>query len=105
MSLGGKHLGVESPNAASKTTAVVAGTIAGADSINDMDVLRHGAMPRLFSRIVDALDVRDLSTGVYGHAEQGAAYGYSKIKGLNAHPRLHRHRHPRGSVVLSHPSG
>ena len=43
-----EHLQVECPNSATKTTAIVAGMVAGADSIDDMDVLRHGAMPRLF---------------------------------------------------------
>jgi Transposase DDE domain group 1 len=37
-------------NAGGKVTALVAGMIAGADSIDDMDVLRHGAMRRLFDR-------------------------------------------------------
>jgi hypothetical protein len=36
-------------NAATKVLALVAGMIAGADSISDMDLLRHGGMPRLFT--------------------------------------------------------
>jgi hypothetical protein len=36
-------------NAAAKVLALVAGMICGADSIDDMDLLRHGGMPRLFS--------------------------------------------------------
>jgi len=133
--LAGDHLEVGSANASVKTTAIVAGMVAGADSIDDMDVLRHGAMPRLFSGVVapstigtflraftqgqiaqlDAVasrflaalvglvggllagargkhqdegilfvDVDDTIRQVYGHAKQGAAYGYSKVKGLNA---------------------
>lgn len=50
--LAAKHLQVECPNPATKTTAIVAGMLAGADSIDDVDVLRHGAMPRLFAGIV-----------------------------------------------------
>lgn len=38
-------------NAAGKVLALVAGMIAGVDSINDMDLLRHGAMTRLFDRV------------------------------------------------------
>jgi hypothetical protein len=38
----GRHPGVEVP-------ALVAGMVAGANSINDMDLLRRGAMGRLFS--------------------------------------------------------
>jgi hypothetical protein len=36
-------------NAATKVLSLVAGMIAGADSISDMDLLRHGGMPRLFT--------------------------------------------------------
>ncbi len=35
-------------NAAEKVTAVVAGMVAGADSFADLDLLRHGAMGRVF---------------------------------------------------------
>jgi hypothetical protein len=38
-------------NATAKVLALVAGMIAGADSIDDMDLLRHGGMPRLFTDI------------------------------------------------------
>jgi hypothetical protein len=38
-------------NAAAKILAIVAGMICGADSIEDMDLLRHGGMPRLFTGI------------------------------------------------------
>src|SRR3954469_25531227 len=39
-----ERLTVASPNAAVKVTCLVAGMLAGADSIEDMDLLRHGAM-------------------------------------------------------------
>src|SRR4051794_3306512 len=38
-------------NAAAKITALVAGMICSADSIDDMDLLRHGGMPRLFEQV------------------------------------------------------
>src|SRR3954470_22911165 len=38
-------------NAAVKVPALVAGMVAGADSIADMDLLRHGGMHRLFAGI------------------------------------------------------
>src|SRR4051812_18982895 len=38
-------------NAVVKVPALVAGMVAGADSIADMDLLRHGGMARLFSGI------------------------------------------------------
>jgi hypothetical protein len=47
----GERLTVASPNAPVKVTAVVAGMVAGADSIDDMDLLRHGAMDRLFAGV------------------------------------------------------
>jgi hypothetical protein len=115
-------------HAGSKVAALVAGMVAGADSIKDMDVLRHGGMGRLFTGIyapstlgsflrsfafghvrqLDAvaarlvadlaartpllpdagriayLDVDDTIRATYGYAKQGAGYGYSGVKGLNA---------------------
>jgi hypothetical protein len=38
-------------NAAAKILALVAGMVAGADSISDMDLLRHGGMGRLFDEV------------------------------------------------------
>lgn len=38
-------------NAGAKVASIVAGMVAGADSIDDLDVIRHGAMPRLFTGI------------------------------------------------------
>src|SRR3954453_1522209 len=38
-------------NAALKVLAVVAGMVCGADSIDDMDLLRHGGMGRLFDGV------------------------------------------------------
>src|SRR6266516_2460775 len=44
----GSRLGV---NAHLKVPGIVAGMVAGADSIEDLDVLRHGAVGRLFGGI------------------------------------------------------
>jgi hypothetical protein len=115
-------------NTAIKIPALVAGMVAGADSIADMDLLRHGGMGRLFSEVrapttlgtclrgfrfghvrqLDAiasrllvalagavpllagagtvayLDLDDTMRETHGYAKQGAGYGYSKVKGLNA---------------------
>ena len=114
--------------AGAKVSALVAGMVAGADSITDMDLLRHGGMGRLFTgvrapstlgtflrsfrfghvRQLDAvaarflaglarhapiisagepvtyLDVDDTIRATFGYAKQGAGYGYSGVKGLNA---------------------
>ncbi|MCS5480997.1 IS1380 family transposase [Corynebacterium sp. YIM 101645] len=124
--------GDKGANAGAKITSLVAGMVAGADSIDDMDQLRHGGMHRLFTRIyapstlgsflraftfghvrqLDAVasrfltsladqapalvpapaatsgyvfvDVDDTIIEVYGHQKQGASFGYSGIRGLNA---------------------
>ena len=44
-------LTVPVPNAPLKVRSLLAGMIAGADSIEDMDLLRHGAMDRLFTGV------------------------------------------------------
>jgi hypothetical protein len=52
--LAGEHVRPGGPcgvNAHLKTVCLVAGMTGGADSIDDMDVLRHGAMPALFGGI------------------------------------------------------
>ena len=41
-------LSVPSPHAAAKAGCIVGGMLAGADSIDDLDLLRHGGMARLF---------------------------------------------------------
>src|SRR3982751_5512096 len=115
-------------NAPVKVPALVAGMVAGADSIDDMDLLRHGGMGRLFAGIrapstlgtflraftfghvrqldavaaafltalasstpllpgadqVSYLDLDDTMRETHGYAKQGAGYGYTKVKGLNA---------------------
>jgi hypothetical protein len=52
--LAGEHVRIASRagvNAYLKIPGLVAGMAAGADSIDDMDVLRHGAMPEVFGGI------------------------------------------------------
>ncbi len=124
----GAALTVPNPNAAIKVAAVVAGMVAGADSIEDLDRLRHGGMSRLFTGIrapstlgtflrsftfghvrqldkvatqllvnlaghtpllrdagrICLVDVDDTVKPTYGYAKQGAGYGYTHVKGLNA---------------------
>jgi hypothetical protein len=123
-------------NAGLKVSSLVAGMVAGADSIDDMTVLRHGGMGRVFGhayapstlgsflrsftfghvRQLDAVasrfltglagkaplvagagqgggvadgefvlvDVDDTIVEVHGYAKQGAGFGYSGVRGLNA---------------------
>ena len=44
-----EHVTVAGANAEVKVAALVAGMVAGADSISDMDLLRHGGMGRAFA--------------------------------------------------------
>jgi hypothetical protein len=138
--LADEHLSVptdKGANAGLKVASLVAGMVAGADSIDDMGVLRHGGMGRIFARAyapstlgsflrafafghvrqLDAvasrflialagltrllggpddrvvlaegagyalLDVDDTIVEVHGYAKQGAGFGYSGVRGLNA---------------------
>jgi hypothetical protein len=155
-----EHLTVASPNAGVKAAGVVAGMLAGADSIDDLDVLRHGGMGRVFSEVrapstlgtflrsfsfghvrqLDAVaartlaglstvvprllagtatadgiafvDIDDTIREVHGYHKQGVAYGYSKVKGLNAQvaalsspvcaPVIAAARLRKGNVVSGH---
>jgi len=117
-------------NAGLKISSLVAGMAAGADSIDDMALLRHGAMNKVFNgayapstlgpflrkftfghvRQVDAVasrflinlatdtgllgrpdatdmvmvDIDDTIVEVHGYKKQGASFGYSGVRGLNA---------------------
>jgi len=117
-------------NAGAKVASLVAGMVAGADSIDDMNLLRHGGMRRLFGQVyapstlgsflraftfghvrqLDAVasrflaglsqragivppvgghgftfvDLDDTIIEVHGYAKQGAGFGYSGVRGLNA---------------------
>jgi hypothetical protein len=66
-----QRLSVASPNATAKTTSVIGGMLAGADSIDDLDLLRHGGMPRLFAglRAPSTLGTF-LRSFTHGHVQQ-----------------------------------
>ena len=46
-----ERLSVPSANAGAKAACVVAGMLAGADSIDDLDVLRHGGMGKVVTGV------------------------------------------------------
>jgi len=46
-----ERLRLDSPNPVAKSTSVIGGILAGADSIDDLDLLRHGGMARLFGGV------------------------------------------------------
>ena len=69
-----EHVRIDKPgagNAVLKVLALVAGLIAGADSIEDMGLLRHGAMRRLFTGIRAPSTLGTfLRTLTFGHVRQ-----------------------------------
>ena len=72
-------------NAAIKVPALVAGMVAGADSIEDMDLLRHGGMDRLFAgiRAPSALGTF-LRSFTFGHVRQLDGVAAALLTGLSA---------------------
>jgi hypothetical protein len=58
-------------NAAAKILAIIAGMVCGADSIDDLDLLRHGGMPRLFDGVRAPSTVGTfLRCFTFGHVRQ-----------------------------------
>ncbi len=72
--LAGKHLSVpgdKGANSGLKVTSLVAGMVAGADSIDDMAVLRHGGMGRIFDRAYAPSTLGSfLRAFTFGHVRQ-----------------------------------
>jgi hypothetical protein len=78
-----RGLSVDSPNAAVKATSVVAGMLAGADSIDDLDLLRHGGMGRLFTGVRAPSTLGTfLRSFTHGHVQQLDAVGARLLAGL-----------------------
>lgn len=72
--LADEHLTVptdKGANAGLKVTSLVAGMVAGADSIDDMALLRHGGMSRVFARAYAPSTLGSfLRTFTFGHVRQ-----------------------------------
>lgn len=79
----GEHLTVASPNRVAKAGCVIAGMLAGADSIEDLDLLRHGAMRRVFGgvRAPSTLGTY-LRSFTHGHVQQLDAVSSRLLAGL-----------------------
>lgn len=70
-------------NAGGKVTALVAGMVAGADSIDDMALLRHGAMGRVFDRLYAPTTLGSfLRAFSFGHVRQLDAVAARLLCGL-----------------------
>jgi hypothetical protein len=75
--------------AGAKVSALVAGMVAGADSIEDMDLLRHGAMDRLFAGAPGAVDAGHVLRALrFGHVRQLDAVAARFLAGLARHSPL-----------------
>lgn len=85
-----EHLSVDSPSAALKARCVIAGMLAGADSIDDLDLLRHGAMSSVFTQVRAPSTLGTfLRAFTFGHVRQLDAVGARFLAGLTGRvPRL-----------------
>ena len=88
----GKHVQLSEPsgvNAHLKVTSLVAGMVAGADSIDDMALLRHGAMSRLFTGVRAPSTLGSfLRAFSFGHVRQLDAVASRVLIGLAGHAPL-----------------
>jgi hypothetical protein len=70
-------------NAAGKLTSIIAGMTAGADSVDDLDVIRSGGMPRLFSQVYAPATLgRFLREFTHGYTSQLAAVARAHLVGM-----------------------
>ena len=73
-----EHVAINDPlipstgaNPAGKITSIIAGMVAGADSIDDLDLIRHGGMSRLFGGVYAPSTVGSfLRAFTHGHTRQ-----------------------------------
>ena len=72
-------------NPAGKLSSIIAGMAAGADSIDDLQVIRSGGMKRLFARGVCAGDVGAVPAGVHPRALSAAGLGGAGASGEPGH--------------------
>lgn len=76
---------VDSPNPVAKATSVIGGMLAGADSIDHLDLLRHGGMDRIFDGVRAPSTLGTfLRTFTHGHVQQLDAVGRRMLAGLAA---------------------
>jgi DDE family transposase len=76
-------------NPAGKLTSIIAGMAAGADSIDDLDVIRSGGMPRLFDQVYAPATLGQfLREFSHGHTRQLAAVARAHLVGLAGRTNL-----------------
>jgi hypothetical protein len=90
--LAARHLSVptdKGANAGLKVTSLVAGMVAGADSIDDMAILRHGAMGRIFANAYAPSTLGSfLRAFTFGHVRQLDAVASRFLTNLSAQVSL-----------------
>jgi hypothetical protein len=70
-------------NPAGKLTSIIAGMAVGADSIDDLDVIRSGGMPRLFAEVYAPATLGQfLREFTHGHTRQLAAVARAHLVNL-----------------------
>src|SRR5919106_4489999 len=70
-------------NPAGKLTSIIAGMAAGADSIDDLDVIRSGGMPRLFGQVYAPATLGQfLREFTHGHTLQLASVARARLVNL-----------------------
>lgn len=81
--------GSAAANAGAKITSVVAGMVAGADSIDDLTVIRHGALPVLFGGIRAPSTLGTFLRGfTWGNVRQLDAVARETLTGLSRNAPL-----------------
>jgi hypothetical protein len=79
---------VPCPDAGLKAAGVVAGMLAGADSIDDLDVLRHGGIRKVFTGVRAPSTLGSfLRAFTFGHVRQLDAVASRFLTGLAPKPR------------------
>ncbi|MGI8682368.1 MAG: IS1380 family transposase [Mycobacteriales bacterium] len=76
-------------NPAGKLTSIIAGMAAGADCIDDLDVIRSGGMPRLFAEVYACSTLGQLLREfTHGHTQQLASVLRANLVNLVQHSAL-----------------
>lgn len=82
-------------NAGAKVLSLVAGMVTGADGIDDMALLRHGAMSKVLERPYAPSTLGSfLRSFTFGHVRQLDAVTSRFLTGLTTHPGARRRRRP-----------
>ena len=89
VSIAGTAVASAGVNPAGKLSSIIAGMAAGADSIDDLDVIRSGGMPRVFAGVYACATLGQfLRSFTHGHGLQLASVARAHLVNLVAHTGL-----------------